>query len=514
MFTNNAQKQQKQRQPQWKRRRFKLINIILFIIQKFVNDTVFIFIANIVRLVPNFIIRKSSVLFFTRGYGDFTVVKTIRKNLIDGVTKKSLPPMKIRWDPFKEVEEWDINLIDNSTTDKKQKIARLEMESGTFRTQDVAKTCSKSRYLKNLMNGEVRRVSNTNSSKTKRVAILLPFTGDQDYFFRVKVAEELIANSPDCVCLIPELPFYGSRNSAFQSSHVSNTVSDYTLMQLIVAREMCGLIEWTKLEYGDGVSIVIGGFSMGAYIATLSGILASLNFHDENKSSNSKLGVVSMCGWHNFENLSRASFIRLRADKKQLRVADSSLQNYIFDILVSSESDNSSQSGSPDERRARKAKKLFSTVDATVAAVQRNGDSSNGNSKQSKSNESNERGENIFKNLSWLAIVCRTLQKLLGVEMFVNACGGEASFANRLDAMVFHFAKRDKLIAAGDQMDLIKKRCIDCTKPGGAIFTYDKRDHLANAYDVKGVWIPSFLQAFECMENSKPSTTSSRKKKK
>ena len=83
-------------------------------------------------------------------------------------------------------------------------------------------------------------------------------------------------------------------------------MSDYTLMQLIVAREMCGLIEWTKLEYGDGVSIVIGGFSMGAYIATLSGILASLNFHDENKSSNSKLGVVSMCGWHNFENLSRA----------------------------------------------------------------------------------------------------------------------------------------------------------------------------------------------------------------
>ena len=90
---------------------------------------------------------------------------------------------------------------------------------------------------------------------------------------------------------------------------------------------------------------------MGGYIATGAGILASRAFHmddDTNtkkKSSNranKKLGVVSVCSWHNFEkSFAPNSYLYLRLDREKVLIKDSYVENMISEILISSESEGS-----------------------------------------------------------------------------------------------------------------------------------------------------------------------------
>jgi hypothetical protein len=393
--------------------------------------------------------------------------------------------------------------------------------------------CKKSRNLSALQSGQIQRVWRSSSStyssslaapprrlddkKVKRVAIILPFTGDTTFKVRKRVAEELL--TADCkeneeiedeemVVLIPEFPFYGDRKAVGQSSHILSTVSEYILMHLIGLREACGLIEWARDTYGDEVSIAIGGCSVGGYIATNAAILTSRAFHgDENtntkksrNNANKKLGVVSVCSWHNFEkSFSPGSYLYLRIDREQLLIKDTYVENMISEIILSSESEASSSSDELSGEKRQSSRRVLGESNVTSAP-----ESPNSNKSKSTSTSSSlSKDGSIFENLDWKAVLSRTMQRLVGIERLMQASGGAGIFEHKLDAMVTHFAKRDRLVTSDyDEVSAIMSRCTALTKSDGVAFTYDSRDHLKNVINSKAAIVPAFFEAFKRMDLS------------
>ena len=409
--------------------------------------------------------------------------------------------------------------------EEKRTTHTINCDTGIFKIKEVASLCKKSRNLSALQSGEILRVWKSSSSrrlddrKVKRVAIVLPFTGDTTFTFRRRMAENLLTahckendamEDEAMVVLIPEFPFYGKRRVVGQPTHVISTVSEYILMHLIGLREACGLIEWARDTYGDEVSIAIGGCSMGGYIAANAGILTSRGFHgDENtntkkkvgNNANKKLGVVSVCSWHNFEkSFAPNSYLYLRLDREQLLIKDSYVENMISEIVLSLESEASSSSDELSGEKRQSSRRVFGESNVTSAP-----ESPRSNKSKSTSTSSSlSKDDSIFENLDWKAVLNRTLQRLVGIERLMKASGGAGIFEHKLDAMVAHFAKRDKLITSDyDEVGAIMSRCTALTKLDGVAFTYDSGDHLKNVINSKAAIVPAFLEAFKRMESSR-----------
>ncbi len=409
--------------------------------------------------------------------------------------------------------------------EEKRTTHTINCDTGIFKIKEVASLCKKSRNLSALQSGEILRVWKSSSSrrlddrKMKRVAIVLPFTGDTTFAFRRRMAENLLTahckendamEDEAMVVLIPEFPFYGKRRVVGQPTHVISTVSEYILMHLIGLREACGLIEWARDTYGDEVSIAIGGCSMGGYIAANAGILTSRGFYgDENtntkkkvgNNANKKLGVVSVCSWHNFEkSFAPNSYLYLRLDREQLLIKDSYVENMISEIVLSLESEASSSSDELSGEKRQSSRRVFGESNVTSAP-----ESPRSNKSKSTSTSSSlSKDDSIFENLDWKAVLNRTLQRLVGIERLMKASGGAGIFEHKLDAMVAHFAKRDKLITSDyDEVGAIMSRCTALTKLDGVAFTYDSGDHLKNVINSKAAIVPAFLEAFKRMESSR-----------
>jgi hypothetical protein len=274
-------------------------------------------------------------------------------------------------------------------------------------------------------------------------------------------------------------------------------------------REACGLIEWARDTYGDEVSIAIGGCSMGGYIAANAGILTSRGFHgDENtntkkkvgNNANKKLGVVSVCSWHNFEKSFVNSYLYLRLDREQLLIKDGYVENMIAEIVLSSESEASSSSDELSGEKRQSSRRVFGESNVTSAPES----PPSNKSKSTSTSSSLSKDDSIFENLDWKAVLNRTLQRLVGIERLMKASGGAGIFEHKLDAMVAHFAKRDKLITSDyDEVGAIMSRCTALTKLDGVAFTYDSGDHLKNVINSKAAIVPAFLEAFKRMESSR-----------
>ena len=417
------------------------------------------------------------------------------------------------------------NSLQEEEEEKRTTTHTINCDTGIFKIKEVASLCKKSRNLSALQSGEILRVWKSSSSrrlddrKVKRVAIVLPFTGDTTFAFRRRTAENLLTahykendamEDEAMVVLIPEFPFYGKRRVVGQPTHVISTVSEYILLHLIGLREACGLIEWARDTYGDEVSIAIGGCSMGGYIAANAGILTSRGFHgDENtntkkkvgNNANKKLGVVSVCSWHNFEkSFAPNSYLYLRLDREQLLIKDSYVTNMISEIVLSSESEASSSSDELSGEKRQSSRRVFGESNVNSAPESPRSIKS----KSTSTSSSLSKDDSIFENLDWKAVLNRTLQRLVGIERLMKASGGVGIFEHKLDAMVAHFAKRDKLITSDyDEVGAIMSRCTALTKLDGVAFTYDSGDHLKNVINSKAAIVPAFLEAFKRMESSR-----------
>jgi hypothetical protein len=511
--------------------------VFTFLAFYFKSDFAFFVVAFLIKYLLFFIPKKKTT-FFNRGWGNFELVKQMRASVVKSVSSGRgfvNDAMVVQWDPFgeiaqTEVDGWnvvecaDIDSTENSTflskilpkhkrvgsrrtserkdekktktqttktpksggrkrensqqeeeEEKRTTTHTINCDTGIFKIKEVASLCKKSRNLSALQSGEILRVWKSSSSrrlddrKVKRVAIVLPFTGDTTFAFRRRTAENLLTahykendamEDEAMVVLIPEFPFYGC--------------------------------------------------SMGGYIAANAGILTSRGFHgDENtntkkkvgNNANKKLGVVSVCSWHNFEkSFAPNSYLYLRLDREQLLIKDSYVENMISEIVLSSESEASSSSDELSGEKRQSSRRVFGESNVTSAPESPRSIKS----KSTSTSSSLSKDDSIFENLDWKAVLNRTLQRLVGIERLMKASGGAGIFEHKLDAMVAHFAKRDKLITSDyDEVGAIMSRCTALTKLDGVAFTYDSGDHLKNVINSKAAIVPAFLEAFKRMESSR-----------
>lgn len=110
---------------------------------------------------------------------------------------------------------------------------------------------------------------------TRRVAILLPCTGDQTEWYRHGIARELLADGIECV--VPTIAYYGTRKPEAQWAHVLRTVADAKIQLSVTPVEMmvlARLVHDDITKNTDGVSAgkidwVFAGISLGGTMSAL-----------------------------------------------------------------------------------------------------------------------------------------------------------------------------------------------------------------------------------------------------
>ena len=109
----------------------------------------------------------------------------------------------------------------------------------------------------------------------RRVAVLLPCTGDQTEWYRAGIARELLADGIECV--VPTIAYYGDRKPSAQSAHVLRTVADAKIQLSVTPVEMMLL---ARLVHADvvknakdastcDVDWVFAGISLGGTMSAL-----------------------------------------------------------------------------------------------------------------------------------------------------------------------------------------------------------------------------------------------------
>jgi hypothetical protein len=112
------------------------------------------------------------------------------------------------------------------------------------------------------------------ASAVKRVAVLLPCTGDVDEWFRRSIARELLTNGVECV--IPTIAYYGERKPARQWRHVLRSVADAKIQLSVTPVEMMmlcmALDEEAKRDGHASVDLCLAGVSLGGTMSALTAL--------------------------------------------------------------------------------------------------------------------------------------------------------------------------------------------------------------------------------------------------
>ena len=101
-------------------------------------------------------------------------------------------------------------------------------------------------------------------ARTRRIAVLLPCTGDVDEWFRRSIARDLLAEGVECV--IPTIAYYGARKPEAQWRHVLRSVAEAKIQLSVTPVEMMLLSRALMREAEDDgfvVELCLAGVSLG-----------------------------------------------------------------------------------------------------------------------------------------------------------------------------------------------------------------------------------------------------------
>lgn len=104
-----------------------------------------------------------------------------------------------------------------------------------------------------------------------RLAIQLPGTGDQWYWYRNSIAKQLAKKGVASILLT--FPLYGARRPKHQTMHIVQTVSEFAIAAIAASLEAMAVCAWAR-ETFPGVRCVITGVSMGGALASSAAIMA------------------------------------------------------------------------------------------------------------------------------------------------------------------------------------------------------------------------------------------------
>jgi len=132
------------------------------------------------------------------------------------------------------------------------------------------------------------------SRAIRRIAVLLPCTGDVDEWFRRSIARDLLADGVECV--IPTIAYYGARKPEAQWRHVLRSVAEAKIQLSVTPVEMMLLSRALMREAereGFVVELCLAGVSLGGTMSasTACALASARAARGDEASTSSAVGV-------------------------------------------------------------------------------------------------------------------------------------------------------------------------------------------------------------------------------
>ena len=115
----------------------------------------------------------------------------------------------------------------------------------------------------------------------RKIAVHLPTTGDQFYYFRKQIALDLLKH--DIASVILMFPYYSARKPEAQFAHVLPSVSAFITQIAAGVTESAGIAAWADATYGLETRVVFTGVSLGGSVANVAAIVAAAGLESGEK---------------------------------------------------------------------------------------------------------------------------------------------------------------------------------------------------------------------------------------
>ena len=209
----------------------------------------------------------STKRFFHRGYGDMASAAKIFSSVVDEIASGApIAPLRPTWGDTTRIEP-SVSSCFGPGAD-----AAPTTRLATFESPASAHLPGASRR------GELMFVWKDTDRAPTKIAVHLPTTGDQFYYFRKQIALDLLKH--DIASVIPMLPYYGPRKPPEQYAHVLPTV------EALVAQACAGVTESAAVaaylaETYPVAQTVFTGVSLGGVLSIVAAMYyASSATHD------------------------------------------------------------------------------------------------------------------------------------------------------------------------------------------------------------------------------------------
>ena len=203
----------------------------------------------------------STKRFFHQGYGDMVSAARIYADVIDSVTRGEVTaPLKLRWSDKERVEPGMTACFGPG-------------QGGVPTLQEAEFDSPAAAFLpERSKTGRLLFVWRDSPTPPRKIAVHLPTTGDQFYYFRKQIALELLKH--DIASVILMWPYYNARKPEGQYAHVLPSVSSFITQICAGVKESAAIAAWAAETY-PGAHTVFTGVSLGGSVANFAAIVAA-----------------------------------------------------------------------------------------------------------------------------------------------------------------------------------------------------------------------------------------------
>ena len=219
----------------------------------------------------------STKRFFHQGYGDMAAASRLYSHVIGAVTRGETVPLRItRWgEKERSASSFFSGCLGPGGARGTPTFQEASFESpAASYLPEASKT---GRFLFVWRDGE----DGLPPPAPRKIAVHLPTTGDQFYYFRKQIALDLLKH--DIASVILMFPYYSSRKPDAQFAHVLPSVSAFITQIAAGVTESASIAAWVDATHGRETRVVFTGVSLGGSVANVAAIVAAAGLEDGEK---------------------------------------------------------------------------------------------------------------------------------------------------------------------------------------------------------------------------------------
>ena len=211
----------------------------------------------------------STKRFFHQGYGDMAAASRLYSQVIGAVTRGETAPLRIiKWgEKERSAPSVFSGCLSSSGVRSTPTFQEASFESpAASYLPEASKT---GRFLFVWRDGE----DGSPPPPPRKIAVHLPTTGDQFYYFRKQIALDLLKH--DIASVILMFPYYSARKPETQFAHVLPSVSAFITQIAAGVTESASIAAWVDATHGRETRVVFTGVSLGGSVANVAAIVAA-----------------------------------------------------------------------------------------------------------------------------------------------------------------------------------------------------------------------------------------------